>query len=42
MSAAAVIAPADEAAVAAAVAAAHAAREPLAIEGNGSKRALLR
>lgn len=42
MSAAAVIAPADEAAVAAAVSAAHAAGEPLAIEGNGSKRALLR
>ncbi len=36
------LAPADEAAVAAAVAAAHAAREPLAIEGNGSKRGLLR
>ncbi|MBP0465016.1 glycolate oxidase subunit GlcE [Roseomonas sp. PWR1] len=36
------LAPADEAAVAAAVAAAHAAREPLAIEGNGTKRGLLR
>jgi len=34
--------PADEAALAAAVAAAHAAREPLAVEGNGSKRGLLR
>lgn len=37
-----VIAPQDEAGVAAAVAAAHAAREPLAIEGRGSKRGLLR
>ncbi|HYF09095.1 MAG TPA: FAD-binding protein [Acetobacteraceae bacterium] len=36
------IAPTDEAGIAAAVAAAHAAGEPLAIEGNGSKRALLR
>lgn len=36
------LAPADEAALAAAVRAAHAAREPLAIEGNGSKRGLLR
>lgn len=36
------LAPADEAGVAAAVAAAHAAREPLAIEGNGTKRGLLR
>jgi glycolate oxidase FAD binding subunit len=36
------LAPADEAGIAAAVVAAHAAREPLAIEGNGSKRALLR
>jgi glycolate oxidase FAD binding subunit len=36
------LAPADEAGVAAAVAAATAAREPLAIEGNGSKRAQLR
>jgi glycolate oxidase FAD binding subunit len=39
---AALIAPADEAGVAAAVAAATAAREPLAIEGRGTKRALLR
>jgi len=39
---AALLAPADEAGVAAAVAAATAAREPLAIEGNGSKRAQLR
>jgi glycolate oxidase FAD binding subunit len=38
----AVLAPADEAGLAAAVAAAHAAREPLAVEGNGSKRGLLR
>jgi glycolate oxidase FAD binding subunit len=38
----ALLAPPDEAALAAAVAAAHAAGEPLAIEGNGSKRALLR
>ena len=36
------LAPPDEAGIAAAVAAATAAREPLAIEGNGSKRALLR
>ena len=36
------LAPPDEAGVAAAIAAAHAAREPLAIEGNGSKRGLLR
>lgn len=36
------LAPATEEALAAAVAAAAAAREPLAIEGNGSKRALLR
>ncbi len=36
------LAPATEDAVAEAVAAAAAAREPLAIEGNGSKRALLR
>ncbi len=36
------LAPADEAGVAAAVAAATAAREPLAIEGRGTKRALLR
>jgi glycolate oxidase FAD binding subunit len=36
------LAPADEAGLAAAVAAAAAAREPLAIEGNGTKRALLR
>ncbi|WP_198369091.1 glycolate oxidase subunit GlcE [Roseomonas rosulenta] len=36
------LAPPDEAGVAAVVAAAHAAREPLAIEGNGSKRGLLR
>ena len=34
--------PTDESGIAAAVAAAHAAREPLAIEGNGSKRGLLR
>jgi glycolate oxidase FAD binding subunit len=39
---AALIAPADEAGVAAAVSAATAAREPLAIEGRGTKRALLR
>ncbi|WP_368415902.1 glycolate oxidase subunit GlcE [Falsiroseomonas sp.] len=39
---AALLAPADEAGVAAAVAAAAAAREPLAIEGCGTKRALLR
>lgn len=36
------LAPPDEAGVAAAVAAAHAAREPLAVEGNGTKRGLLR
>ncbi|NMJ42097.1 glycolate oxidase subunit GlcE [Roseomonas sp. JC162] len=36
------IAPADEDGLAAAIAAAHAAREPVAIEGNGSKRGLLR
>ncbi|RAI56991.1 FAD-binding protein [Roseicella frigidaeris] len=36
------LAPRDEAALAAAIAAAHAAAEPLAIEGNGSKRDLLR
>jgi glycolate oxidase FAD binding subunit len=42
MSAAALIAPATEAELAAAVAAAAAAREPLAIEGRGTKRALLR
>lgn len=34
--------PADEGGIAAAIAAAHAAREPLAVEGNGSKRGLLR
>ena len=34
--------PADEAGIATAIAAAHAAREPLAVEGNGSKRGLLR
>ena len=39
---AALLAPADEAGVAAAVSAATAAREPLAIEGRGTKRALLR
>ena len=37
-----VLAPADEAGVAAAIAAAAAAGEPLAIEGRGTKRALLR
>lgn len=37
-----VVAPADEAGLAAAIAAAHAAREPVAVEGNGSKRGLLR
>ncbi len=43
MSAAAtLLAPESEAAIAAAIAAAAAAREPLAIEGNGSKRGLLR
>ena len=36
------LAPADEAGIAAAITAAHAAREPLAIEGHGSKRGLLR
>lgn len=36
------IAPGDEAGVAEAVRAAHAAREPLAIEGRGTKRAMLR
>lgn len=36
------LAPPDEAGIAAAVAAAHAARQPLAIEGHGSKRGLLR
>ncbi|MBR0674409.1 FAD-binding protein, partial [Roseomonas soli] len=36
------LAPADEAGIAAAIAAAHAAREPIAVEGNGSKRGLLR
>jgi glycolate oxidase FAD binding subunit len=36
------LAPADEAGLAAAIAAAHAAREPVAVEGNGSKRGLLR
>lgn len=39
---AALLAPADEAGVASVVAAASAAREPLAIEGRGTKRALLR
>ncbi|HEV7266579.1 MAG TPA: glycolate oxidase subunit GlcE [Falsiroseomonas sp.] len=34
--------PPDEAGIAAVILSAHAAREPLAIEGNGSKRALLR
>lgn len=38
----AVLAPADEGALAAAIADAHASREPLAVEGNGSKRGLLR
>lgn len=37
-----VLSPPDEAGLAAVVAAAHAAREPIAIEGNGSKRGLLR
>jgi glycolate oxidase FAD binding subunit len=37
-----VVAPADEAGIIAAVQAARAAREPLAIEGQGSKRGLLR
>lgn len=36
------LAPPDEAGVAAAIVAAHAAREPLAIEGRGTKRGLLR
>lgn len=36
------IAPSDEAGVAEAVRAAHAAREPLSIEGRGTKRAMLR
>ncbi|RYI93193.1 MAG: FAD-binding oxidoreductase, partial [Acetobacteraceae bacterium] len=36
------LAPADEAGVASAIAAAAAAGEPLAIEGRGTKRALLR
>ncbi len=36
------LAPPDEAGVAAAIAAAHAAREPIAIEGRGTKRGLLR
>ncbi|MBW6396679.1 glycolate oxidase subunit GlcE [Roseomonas sp. HJA6] len=36
------LSPPDEAGLAAAIAAAHAAREPIAIEGNGSKRGLLR
>jgi glycolate oxidase FAD binding subunit len=35
-------APTDEAALASEIARAHAAREPLAIEGNGTKRAMLR
>ena len=42
MSLAAIVAPATEAELAAEVAAARSAKEPLAIEGNGSKRALLR
>jgi len=42
MSGAAILAPESEEAVAAAVAAAAAAREPLAVEGHGTKRALLR
>ena len=42
MSLASIVAPATEAELAALVAAATASREPLAIEGNGSKRALLR
>jgi len=37
-----VLAPPDEAGIAAVIAAAHAAGEPLAIEGNGTKRGLLR
>lgn len=37
-----VLSPPDEADLAAAIAAAHAAREPVAIEGHGSKRGLLR
>jgi len=36
------LAPADEAGIAAEIARAHAAREPLAIEGRGTKRAMLR
>ncbi|MBR0648546.1 glycolate oxidase subunit GlcE [Roseomonas terrae] len=36
------LAPADEAALAAGIGAAHAGREPLAIEGRGTKRGLLR
>ncbi len=36
------IAPSDEAGIAAAILTAKAAREPLSIEGNGSKRGLLR
>jgi glycolate oxidase FAD binding subunit len=42
MNAGSTITPADEAGIAAAVLAAHAARAPLAIEGHGTKRALLR
>lgn len=37
-----IIAPEDEAALAAEIARAHAAREPLVIEGHGTKRAMLR
>lgn len=37
-----ITAPMDEAGIAAAIAAAHAAREPLAIEGRGTKQAMLR
>ncbi len=37
-----VLSPPDEPGLAAVIAAAHAAREPIAIEGNGSKRGLLR
>ena len=36
------LAPPDEAALAALIATAHTAREPLAIEGRGTKRGLLR
>ncbi len=36
------VAPADEPGIAAAIAAAHAAREPLLVEGRGTKRAMLR